>query len=74
MSLEKFEAYLNQELKHKRFLEDGVEMIAAIKDSKRMAREATAEKEDALKEKQAVLEEIKSCKAMLEKGKKRYCR
>lgn len=44
MSLEKFEAYLNQELKHKRFLEDGVEMIAAIKDSKRMAREATAEK------------------------------
>jgi len=70
MSLDKLENYLDVELKKLRLLEDAKEMVTAIKMVKAETREAVAAKDQAIKDKAAVLKETEDAKAALAAMKK----
>jgi len=70
MSLDKLENYLDVELKKLRLLEDAKEMVTAIKMVKAETREAVAAKDQAIKDKAAVLKETEDAKSALAAMKK----
>jgi len=70
MSLDKLENYLDVELKKFRLLDDAKEMVTAIKMVKAETREAVAAKDQAIKDKVAVLKETEDAKTALAAMKK----
>lgn len=70
MSLDKLENYLDVELKKFRLLDDAKEMVTAIKMVKAETREAVAAKDQAIKDKAAVLKETEDAKSALAAIKK----